>query len=264
MRASRRAWLGMAASAGWAAAHAAPAPADVLHDLAPTGAVRAAINFGNPVLSSRDPATGAPGGVSVALARELGRQLGVPVTLVPFQEAGQVSSAARSGVWDIAFLAIDPVRGADIAFTAPYAMIEGCYLVQAGSALRRAGEVDREGVRVAVAAGSAYDLFLTRALQHAALVRRPASDAAVDAFAAGQADVLAGVRQPLVKLAASHPDWRLLDGRFMAINQAMCTPQGHPAGAAFLNEFVASAKASGFVAAALRADGHDDVTVPDA
>jgi polar amino acid transport system substrate-binding protein len=238
------------------------APADAVHDLAPQGTLRAAMNYGNPVLTSRDPATGKPGGVAVALAYELGRQLGVPVTLVPYEEAGQVTKATKSGAWDIAFLAIDPVRAADITFTKPYVVIEGVYLVRSNSPLHQAPEVDRDGVRVAVSAGSAYDLYLTRALKHAELIRLPTSDAAVGAFEHDHLEVLAGVKQPLAAMVKEHADLRLLDGAFMSIQQAMCLPQGHPAGAAFLESFVAQQKASGFVANALRESGHADVSVP--
>ncbi len=243
---------------------AADIPDAVLHDLAPHGHLRAAMNYGNPVLTNHDPATGAPGGVAVALAGELGRQLGVKTVLVPYQEAGQVSKAVHSDAWDVAFLAIEPARAQDLAFTAPYCLIEGCYAVRSNAPLHTADDVDRPGIRIAVALGSAYDLYLTRTLQHAQLVRFATSALAVDAFAQDQLDVLANVKQPLQDLIASHPEWRLLDGRFMTIAQAMCMAQGHPAGAAFLDAFVARAKASGFVAAALRASGHGDVPVPAA
>jgi polar amino acid transport system substrate-binding protein len=253
-----------ALAAGAAFGLGGAAPVDALGQLAPSGTLRAAINFGNPVLAQRAPGTGTPGGVSVALAQELARQLGVPVTLLPFEEAGQVFKAAKTGAWDIAFLAIDPVRAAEIAFTAPYALIEGCYAVPESSALHAAEEVDRDGVHVAVASGSAYDLYLTRALKHAQLVRFANAAQAVAAFEHDHLDVLAGVKQPLLELIASRPGLRLLDGRFMAIAQAMGTPQGRPAGFAYLQTFVAQAKASGFVAEALRASGHGDVPVPAA
>src|SRR5262252_8733071 len=132
---------------------------DVLKDLAPTGKLRAAINLGNMVLAQKDPATGQPKGITVDLARELGRRLGLPVELVPFDAAGKVFDALKTGVWDIAFLAIEPVRAAEIAFTAPYVIIEGVYMVPTNSSLRTVQEVDRDGVRIAVNKGSAYDLF---------------------------------------------------------------------------------------------------------
>lgn len=241
---------------------AAEAPDDAVRDLAPHGALRAAINFGNPVLAVRDPATGAPGGVSVDLARALAAQLGVPVTLVPFEEARQVFEAAKAGAWDVAFLAVDPVRAAEITFTAPYALIEGCYLVPATSPLHDAAEADQTGVQIAVARGSAYDLYLTRTLQHATLVRFANSDESAAAFLRGGLDAIAGVKQPLLALAAANPGTRMLDGRFMTIGQAMGTVRGHEAGAAYVSAFIAHAKASGLVAMVLTASGHAEVPVP--
>ncbi len=144
----------------------------VIHDLAPTGTLRAAINLGNPVLARRDARDGSLAGVSVDLARELGRRLGVPVTLVPYDSAGAVSGAARGGAWDVCFLAVDPKRAEDIIFTEPYVVIEGSYLVPADSPIETNEDVDRAGVRIAVGVGSAYDLFLTRAIRHATLVER--------------------------------------------------------------------------------------------
>ena len=135
-------------------------PAQAIRELAPTGALRAAINFGNAVLARKDPATGEPKGVSAALARELATRLGLPVRFVPYDAAGKVTAAARTGVWDVAFLAIDPLRAADIAFTPPYVLIEGTYLVRSDSPLRAIGDFDREGIRIAVGEGSAYHLYL--------------------------------------------------------------------------------------------------------
>ncbi|TXN43181.1 ABC transporter substrate-binding protein, partial [Methylobacterium sp. WL7] len=231
-----------------------PSPA-ALHDLAPTGTLRAAINLGNPVLA-RSGADG-PAGVSVDLARALAQRLGVPVTFVTFPGAGAVSASARSGTWDICFLAIDPQRAEGIAFTAPYVLIAGSYLVPAASPIRTLEAVDRDGVRVSVGRGSAYDLFLTRALRHATLVRAPTSAEAVTAFARDGLDVAAGVHQPLAAYAAAHKEVRLLPGHFMDIPQAMGLPVGRDAGAAFLAGFLAQAKAHGFVARSLEANGQD-------
>ena len=236
-------------------------PHDVITDLAPNGRLRAAINFGNPVLAQRDPATGAPRGVTVELALELGRRLGVPVDFVPFDAAGKVVDALKTGAWDVAFLAIDPVRAAEIDFTAPYVVIEGTYLVRANSPLQSVDEVDREGVRIAAGQASAYELYLTRALKHAKLIRAPSSADAIESFLRDQLDALAGVRQPLVEFAKAHPDLRVMSGRFMAIEQAMGTPKGRTVGASYLREFVETMKASGFVANALAQTGQVDATV---
>lgn len=225
-----------------------PAPA-VIADLAPAGALRAAINFDNPILACKD-AAGAPGGISVELSRELARRLGVAVSFVPYYSAGQVVEGLKSGAWDVCYLAIDPRRAIDISFTPPYVVIEGVYLVAEGSPIRAHGAVDRPGIRVAVCAGSAYDLFLSRELKHATIVRAPTAGATTDLFVAQQLDVLAGVRPQLEADARRIPGLRLLPGRFMAINQAMGTPRARAAGAAYLRDFVEEMKASGFVAEA--------------
>jgi polar amino acid transport system substrate-binding protein len=240
---------------------ASTAPADAAKELAPTGRLRAAINFGNPVLAQKQPGSGEPGGVSVALARELGRRLGVPVDLVPFAEAGRVADAARDGSWDIAFLAIDPVRAAGIDFTAPYVLIEGTYAVPAASKLQAIEDIDRDGIRVGVAKDSAYDLFLTRNLSRAQIVRAADTAASVDLLRHGEVDALAGVKQPLASLVASHPEWRVIPGRFMEIDQAMCLPKGRETGLRFVQAFIEEMKASGFVAHALEASGRGDVPV---
>jgi polar amino acid transport system substrate-binding protein len=230
-------------------------------ELAPTGKLRAAINFGNPVLAQKDPRTGEPRGVSVDLARELGRRLGVPVELVTFDAAGKVFEALKTGAWDIAFLAIDPARAAEIIFTAPYVVIEATYLVPADSPLRTIEDVDRQGVRIAVGNKSAYDLYLTRTLKHAKLVRVPTSPAAIEVFLNDKLEAAAGVKQPLLQFAKAHPNVRVIDGRFMAIEQAMGTPRGREAGARYLREFIEEMKASGFVAKGLERSGQGDATV---
>jgi polar amino acid transport system substrate-binding protein len=227
---------------------------------APPAAV-AAINFGNPILATRDPATGAPRGVSVDLARELGARLGVPVELVPFMAAGKVADGARTNAWDVAFVAIDPVRGVDMEQTPAYVIIEGAYLVPVTSPITANAQVDRAGIRVVVAQGSAYDLYLTRELKQAALVRVPTSPVVVDSMVAQRLEVSAGVRQQMQADAKRVPGVRVLDGRFMVINQAMATPKGRLAGARYLDAFVEEMKASGFVAAALARHGIEGAAV---
>jgi polar amino acid transport system substrate-binding protein len=234
-----------------AACASVPEP-QAVKDLAPSGKLRAAINFGNPVLAQKDAASGEPRGVSVDLARELGRRLGVPVELVTFDAAGKVFDALKSGAWDIAFLAIDPARAAEISFSAPYVVIEGTYAVPQASPLRTIEDVDREGVRVAVGNKSAYDLYLTRTLKRAQIVRAPTSPGAVELFVKHRLEAVAGVRQPLVEFARSNPGVRVIEGHFMKIEQAMGTPRGREAGARYLRAFVDEMKSSGFVAARLQ------------
>ena len=238
---------------------------DVLRQLAPTGKMRAAINFGNPVLAQKDLATGEARGVSVAIAHELGRRLGVGVELVTFDAAGKVFEALKSGALDVAFLAIDPKRATEIEFTAPYVIIEGSYMVPAGSPLRTIDDVDRPGVRIAVGNGSAYELYLSRTIKHAEIVKAPTGNEAIDTFLRDGLEVAAGVKSPLRKFAEHRRDLRVMDGRFMVIEQAMGTPRGRDAGARYLRVMIENLKASGFIAAGLAESGqHDAVVAPAA
>jgi polar amino acid transport system substrate-binding protein len=237
----------------------APSPPgpDIVAAFAPTGALRASINLGNPILAHADAATGAAAGVSVDLAEALAQRLGVPVQTRVFTTAGQSVDAVTSEAADVGFFAIDPVRGAGIGFSAPYVLIEGCYLVRVDSPLQGNDEVDRAGHRIVAGAGSAYDLHLTRAIRHAQIVRAASSQAVVDTFVEQGLDVAAGVRQQLESDAQRYPGrLRLLPGRFMVIEQAMGLPKGRgEAARRYLADFVEDMKASGFVAAALARHG---------
>jgi polar amino acid transport system substrate-binding protein len=233
-------------------------PTEVVRDIAPSGQLRAAINFGNTVLAQREPL----GGVSVDLARELARRLGVPLQIVSYDAAGKVTADATRGAWDTAYVARDPERAKDIEFTAPYVIIEGGYMVPASSPLQTIEEVDREGVRIAVSRGSAYDLYLSRGvIKRARLVRSPSPPASIEQFATEKLEVAAGVKSPLLEYARRHPEYRVLPGRFMVIEQAMALPRGRPLAARYLREFIDEMKASGFVAASLERSGQKDAAV---
>jgi polar amino acid transport system substrate-binding protein len=232
-------------------------PAAIARDLSPTGTLRAAINLGNPVLARGTPA--APAGVTVDIARELGSRAGVPVELVCFDAARKSFGAVAAGRADICFLAIDPAREAEIAFTAPYVVIEGVFAVPRDSAITTTAEVDRERVRVGVKRGSAYDLFLSRTLQRASVVR---ADEGTGVFGDLGLEVAAGVRQPMAEFVRSHPGFRLIEGPFMQIRQAMGTTRTRgPETVQFLRAFIEDLKASGFVASALGRANQPDVTV---
>ena len=225
----------------------------VLSAFAPTGKLRASINLGNPILANKDAVSGEPLGVSIDLARELGKRLGLPVDLVVFDTAGKSVEAVGDERADIGFFAIDPARGASIAFTAPYVLIEGFYMVRTDSPIQHNNEVDSANTRVAVGKGSAYDLFLSRELKHAEIVRAPSSPAVVQTFLEQELEVAAGVKQQLESDAAKTPGLRLLGERFMVIQQAMGLPKSRGNAAAdYLRRFVVEMKASGFVADALQ------------
>jgi len=241
--------------------HAQSVPADVASSLAPTGRVRVAINYGNKVLAQRNPETGKLSGVSVDIAEELGRRLGLPLTLVPFDAAGKVSAAAAKEMWDVAFLARDPERARDISFTAAYVVINGNYVVRKDSASSTPEQVDRDGVRIAVSGQSIYDLFLARTLKHAKIVRAGSPPEAAALFQSERLEVCAGVQAAMQQLVAGDPTLRMIPEPFMQINQAMGTPVGRTAGATYLKAFVESIKADGFVTKALARNGQADATV---
>lgn len=254
----------------WSFSYSSPAVAqggvvqpEVLRDLAPSGKLRAAINFGNQVLAQRGEG-GEPKGISADLSRELARRLGVAVEFVTFDAAGKVFEAAKANAWDIAFVAIEPVRAAEIEFTAPYVLIEGTYMVAKDSPLKEVADVDKPGVRIAVGLNSAYDLFLTRSLKNATIVRAKTGGgrAMIELFIADKLDAAAGVRQQLETFAKTDPGMRVMPGRFMEIQQAMGTPQGRLAGARYLSSFVEDVKASGFVAEALKRSNQSAVVAP--
>ena len=238
-----------------------PDPATVAL-LAPTGRLRASINLGNPILANTDPATGRARGVSVDLAHALAERLGVPLETIEFPAATKSVDAVTGGVADVGFFAIDPLRGAEIAFTDAYILIEGAYLVREDSPCRANEDVDRPGTTVVVGQGSAYDLFLTRELKAASFVRVPGAAEVVETLRSGGADVAGGIRQVLVDVAASTPGLRVLPGRFMVIRQAMGLARNRGADAeAALRAFVEAMRASGFVDEAIRRHGVSGATV---
>lgn len=220
--------------------------------LAPSGTLRASINLGNPLLAHINPQTGQAAGVSVDLSQALAKRLGVALELKVFNAAGKSVQALSEGQADIGFFALDPLRGEGVLFTQAYVLIEGSYLVRKGANIQNNAQVDQAGVRVMVGKGSAYDLFLTRHLKNAEIVRAPTSPEVVAEFLAQGVEVAAGVRQQLEADARQHAGLELIPGRFMVIEQAMAVPKGHgPQAAAQLNEFVAEMKRSGMVAQSL-------------
>jgi polar amino acid transport system substrate-binding protein len=240
-------------------------PADTVKDLAPSGTLRVAINLGNPVLA-QTTASGEPDGVSVALAKELAKRAGVPIQLIPYEAAGKVTDALKTGAWDLAFLAVEPVRASEIDFTAPYVIIEGTYLVKKDSPLKEVEDVDKPGIRVGVGKGAAYDLFLTRTVKHAEIVRGTTGGgaSAVELFIEKNLDAAAGVRQALDAWAKTDPSVRVMSGRFMEIRQAMGTPKGRDKAHAFLKTYIEEMKRNGFVAEQLERTNQPDATVAPA
>jgi polar amino acid transport system substrate-binding protein len=217
-------------------------------DLAPTGKLRTGINYSNFLLANKDPVSAEPHGIAVELAREIARRLNLPIEFVAFETAGGMANAVKTRAWDIAFLADEPERANEISFTPPYLEIDAGYLVPAGSAIQSIAEVDRNGVRIAIAEKSAYDLYLSRTLAHATLLRAHSMGGSYELFVAEKLPVLAGIKPWLLMTAEKLPGSRVLDGRFMAVQQCIGTPRGRNSGATYLREFVEDVKASGFLA----------------
>jgi len=221
---------------------------EITAELAPTGKLRAGVNLSNFLLVTGKSASGDPEGVSPDMAREVARRLGVPLKLVPFKTPGELADAATQGLWDIGLIGAEPQRAEQIAFTAAYCEIEATYLVPAGSPLKSIAEVDAPGVRIAVTGRSAYGLWLDRNIKRAELVRTETLDASFEKFVEARLEALAGLRPRLLTDVTKLPGARILESKFMSVQQAIGTPRKNTAGAAFLRGFVEEAKASGFVA----------------
>jgi polar amino acid transport system substrate-binding protein len=228
-------------------------------ELAPTGVLRAGLNRSNFLLVTKGSPDDNPRGVASDLARELARRLDVAVTFLNFKAPGEMADAVKT--WDVAFLGAEPARANEIDFTPAYVEIEATYLVPAGSPLKTIADVDKPGVRISVSGRSAYDLYLTRALKHAELVRCEGLDASYERFVADKLDALSGLRPRLAMDVQKLPGAKILEGRFTAIQQAVATPKGRPAGAQYLREFVAEVKASGFVADLIERNGARGLSV---
>ena len=230
-------------------------------ELAPAATLRVGINYGNFLLVTNYVPGAEPRGVAPDLGRELGRRLGVPIEFVVFDSAGKLADAGKAGAWDVAFLGNEPQRANEIAFTGAYLEIPVTYLVPAGSFIHAVADVDREGVRVAVAEKSAYDLFLTRNLEHAQLVRAEGIEGSYQLFVEKKLEALAGLKPRLVSDADRLPGSRVLEGQCTSVKQSIGTPKGRDAGAQYLREFVEDVKASGFVARSIAKNAVRGVSV---
>jgi polar amino acid transport system substrate-binding protein len=220
----------------------------IVAELARTGVLRAGINLSNGLLVTGMSQSGNPRGVAPDMAAEIARRLAVPVAYVKFDRPSKLADAAGTDAWDIGLIGAEPARAEKIAFTPAYCEIEATYLVRESSPLRNIADVDRPGSRIAVRAGSAYDLWLTRNLKHAMLVRSDSADGPFNQFVAEDLDALAGLRPQLISEVGKLAGAKILPGNFTAVQQAIGTLKSNIAAAAFLREFVEEAKRSGFVA----------------
>lgn len=228
---------------------------EILAQLAPTGVLRAGINMSNFLLVSARSADGGPAGVAPDMAAAIAARLGVPVRYVPYPRPGELADDAGRDAWDIGLIGAEPQRAERIAFTTAYAEIQATYMVPPGSPLGSVADVDRPGVRIAVAARAAYDLWLERNIRQATLMRAPSLDASFELFATERLEALAGLRPKLLADAGRMPGARILEGQFMAVQQAVGTARANAAAAAWLQGFVDEAKASGLVAGLIERHG---------
>ena len=237
-----------------------------LSSFAPTATLRVGINLGNPILANEELNTKRLYGVTIDIANEIGKRISLPVQLIPFKTAGATVDAVKTGEIDLVFVAIDPVRGADISYTPAYIQIEGAYMVKANSSINNNEEVDAVGNEIVVGKGSAYDLYLSREIKHATLLRAASSQAVVDDFMSGQGNVAAGVKQQLESDAKRYEGLRMLPGRFMVINQAIGIPKArtqYEVATAYLSDVIAELKQSGFIAEAMKRHNIQGAKVAD-
>jgi polar amino acid transport system substrate-binding protein len=238
-----------------------PVPEAARQELAGSEKLRAGINYGNPVLARKDAATGELRGITVDLSHEIARRFGVTAELVAYDTVGKLMAGQKSGEWDIAFLAYDPVRATDVTFVPPYMEVEVTYGVPQASDAFDVSQVDRPGRRIAVAEKNAADLFLSRNLKNATLVRGTTTSAAFELMKSGAADAFAANRQELEPRTRANPEFRIVSGRFTTIPHAIAVPHGREAAAAYLRGFVDDAKRTGIVRRAIDANGVRGVVV---
>jgi polar amino acid transport system substrate-binding protein len=234
---------------------------DVKQELAPSGKLRVGLNYGNFLLVLKDSADGSPNGIAPDLGRELGKRLGVPVEFVKFPEAGQLADGVRDDKCDVGFLGAEPQRANEIAFTRAYLEIPVTFLVPPGSKIKSIAEVDQKGVRIAVSDRSAYDLYLSRNLKNATLVRAKGIEGSYQAFLKDKLEVLAGLKPRLTSDAEKTPGSRVLDGQVTGVQQACGTTKKRIAGAKYLQEFIEDVKRSGLVAKTIDRHGVKGVNV---
>ncbi len=255
--------LTLSLTTSWGADMQAGENTVVARQLAPTGRLRAAINLGNGVLAQRDSRSGELAGVSVALARELAMRLGTDLELIVYDAAGMVFEALDRDEWDIAFLGREPERAAKMYFSRPYVQIDGTYLVRSDSNFQQVGDLDQEGIRIAVGRGAAYDLYLSRTLEKASIERLATSAEAIQYFLDGESDAAAGVRQSLTNAAEGQAELKVLEDRYMLIDQALAVPLGRDSAIyPWVEAFIEEMRASGFIRAVLDSTGQTSAIVP--
>ena len=230
-------------------------------ELVTNGKLRVGLNYGNFLLVLKDGPNGEPRGIAPDLGRELAKRLGVPVEFSKYEQAGKLADAVKDAAVDVGFLGAEPQRANEIAFTSAYLEIPVTFLVPAGSPIKTLADVDRKGVRIAVADRSAYDLYLSRNIKNAELVRAQGIDGSYKLWVEKKLDALAGLKPRLVGDAEKHPGSRILDGQVTGVQQAIGTPKSREAAASFLRSFAEDVKKSGLVKQIIEKHGVRGVTV---
>lgn len=232
------------------------APPAARSELAPTGKLRVGLILSNQVLVSKDPQTGELRGVTVSLGRALAKRLEVPFEPVGYPNPAALVQTFGGNEWDIAFLAFDPARARDVEFSPPYMVVDNTYLVPSGSKVGSVDAADQRGVKIAVPERSAPDLFLSRNLKAAEIIRVPGgADAAIEVLRSGRADAYAENAHMLSLYSEKLPGSRVLQGRYTVIQHAVATTKGRLAGAEFVKEFVEQSKRDGTVRDAIAQAG---------
>jgi polar amino acid transport system substrate-binding protein len=238
-----------------------PVPRDVQSQLAPTGTLRVGLNLSTTLLAVRDPVSGEMRGVAIDISRELGRRMDMPVRFIGYA-TGQLDQKIGAGEWDVAFFAIEPARAEKVSFSSPYAEIETTYLVRNNSELRNAQDVDREGLTVAVSRGAGYESTLARSLKRAKLLRTGGFAKSIKQLSENKADAVSGLKPQLLEYASATPGFRVVDGNFASVEQAIGVEKGRDAADKYLRSFIDELKQSGFIARSIEANQANGLTIP--
>jgi polar amino acid transport system substrate-binding protein len=251
-------WLVMAifglVLTGCASMHTPPTP-EVRQALAPTGKLRVALQLANPLNVIRDSASGDMTGVAFDLGKELARRMGVPFEPVLYPSVGALLDAGKSGAWDVAFVGFSPARAKEWDFTALHLEVEFGYLIPGGSSISTMADVDRPGIRVAVQEKSGPDVFFSKTLKNAVMIRASSNPSALEAVKSGRADIMGSIKPILFEMSNQLPGSRVLDGRPGIDPHAMAMPKGRDLGVAYARKFVEDAKSEGLVKAAIERVG---------
>jgi polar amino acid transport system substrate-binding protein len=211
---------------------------EILAEIAPTGVIRAAVNMSNAALVRLDPVTGSLTGPSAQIALELAAELDCGLSLVQYGSAADILAAAEGNEWDVAFIASDPSRVDRFSFSPSYTTVTASFLVSDGSALGSVGHVDVEGVRIAAARTAAYTKQLERRIRKAILLHTANPASALDMLVSSQCDAAAGLTESLSRFCKENPGFRVVEGSFSKVPQAIAVHRRCVHASTFLSDFI--------------------------